>query len=50
VIEAGDMKHNEEKDWYYNVEKENEKPVRCGPITFSEVSIFIGVTCVLVTN
>jgi DnaJ homolog subfamily C member 13 len=39
VIEAGpNMKHHEEKDWYYNLEKENEKPERCGPVTFSEVS------------
>lgn len=39
VIEAGDMKMVEEKDWYYNIEKdkENEKPERCGPVTFSEL-------------
>ncbi|XP_050073180.1 dnaJ homolog subfamily C member 13 [Anopheles maculipalpis] len=38
VIEAGpNMKLHEEKDWYYNVERENEKPERCGPVTFSEV-------------
>lgn len=29
----------EEKDWYYNIEKEGEKPERCGPVTFSEVCI-----------
>lgn len=38
VIEAGpNMKMHEEKEWYYNIEKENEKPERCGPITFSEL-------------
>lgn len=38
VIEAGpNMHQNEEKDWYYNIEKENEKAERCGPVTFSEV-------------
>lgn len=39
VIEAGDMKIVEEKDWYYNIEKdkENEKPERCGPVTFSDL-------------
>uniref|UniRef100_A0A182RN06 J domain-containing protein n=1 Tax=Anopheles funestus TaxID=62324 RepID=A0A182RN06_ANOFN len=38
VIEAGpNMKLHEEKDWYYNVERENEKPERCGPVTFSEL-------------
>ncbi|XP_055606556.1 dnaJ homolog subfamily C member 13 isoform X2 [Uranotaenia lowii] len=38
VIEAGpNMKMHEEKDWYYNVERENEKPERCGPVTFSEL-------------
>ncbi|XP_058835825.1 dnaJ homolog subfamily C member 13 isoform X1 [Topomyia yanbarensis] len=38
VIEAGpNMKQHEEKDWYYNVERENEKPERCGPVTFSEL-------------
>lgn len=39
VIEAGpNQKFREEKDWYYNIEKENEKSERCGPVTFSEVS------------
>ncbi|XP_055621008.1 dnaJ homolog subfamily C member 13 isoform X2 [Toxorhynchites rutilus septentrionalis] len=38
VIEAGpNMKLHEDKDWYYNVERENEKPERCGPVTFSEL-------------
>ncbi|XP_055532841.1 dnaJ homolog subfamily C member 13 isoform X1 [Wyeomyia smithii] len=38
VIEAGpNMKLHEEKDWYYNVERDNEKPERCGPVTFSEL-------------
>ncbi|XP_053672781.1 dnaJ homolog subfamily C member 13 [Anopheles nili] len=38
VIEAGpNMKMHEEKDWYYNMERENEKPERCGPVTFSEL-------------
>lgn len=38
VIEAGpNMQQTEEKDWYYNIEKENEKAERCGPVTFSEV-------------
>lgn len=40
VIEAGpNQKFREEKDWYYNIEKENEKSERCGPVTFSEVSL-----------
>lgn len=39
VIEAGPNMHNyEDKDWYYNIEKNDEKPERCGPVTFSEVS------------
>lgn len=38
VIEAGpNMQQTEEKDWYYNIEKENEKAERCGPVTFSEL-------------
>jgi DnaJ homolog subfamily C member 13 len=39
VIECGDMKIVEEKDWYYNIEKdkENEKPERCGPVTFTDL-------------
>lgn len=38
VIEAGpNQSHQEEKDWYYNIEKDNEKSERCGPVTFSEV-------------
>lgn len=38
VIEAGpNQRFAEEKDWYYNIEKENEKSERCGPVTFSEV-------------
>ncbi|KAG5676781.1 hypothetical protein PVAND_006590 [Polypedilum vanderplanki] len=39
VIDCGDMKIIEEKDWYYNIEKdkENEKPERCGPVTFSDI-------------
>lgn len=40
VIEAGpNQKFREEKDWYYNIEKENEKSERVGPVTFSEVSL-----------
>lgn len=31
------MKEYEEKDWYYNIEKENEKPERIGPVTFTEL-------------
>lgn len=38
VIEAGpNQRFQEDKDWYYNIEKENEKSERCGPVTFSEV-------------
>ncbi|XP_055697619.1 dnaJ homolog subfamily C member 13 isoform X2 [Phlebotomus papatasi] len=38
VIEAGpNMTQYEEKDWYYNVEKEGEKPERCGPVTFGDL-------------
>lgn len=37
TIEAGSIQFFEEKDWYYNVERENEKPERKGPITFSEL-------------
>lgn len=38
VIEAGpNQRFAEEKDWYYNIEKEEGKPERCGPVTFSEV-------------
>lgn len=38
VIEAGpNMQAYEEKDWYYNVEKEGQKPERKGPITYSEL-------------
>lgn len=38
VIEAGpNMEMYEEKEWYYNIEKENEKPERQGPVTYSEV-------------
>lgn len=38
TIEAGsNMKAHEEKDWYYNIEKENEKHERIGPVTFSEL-------------
>lgn len=41
VIEAGpNQKFREEKDWYYNIEKENEKSERCGPVTFTEVGHF----------
>lgn len=40
VIEAGpNQQAHEEKDWYYNVEKDGEKSQRCGPVSFSEVSI-----------
>lgn len=39
VIEAGDIKTIEEKDWYYNIEKDNEKPERCGPVTFSDLKV-----------
>lgn len=41
VIEAGDMQIIEEKDWYYNIEKdkENEKPERCGPVTFADLKV-----------
>lgn len=39
VIEAGPNMHNyEDKDWYYNIERNDEKPEQCGPVTFSEVS------------
>lgn len=54
VIEAGpNQRFAEEKDWYYNIEKENEKSERCGPVTFSEVNnfslIFVFVkTCVII--
>lgn len=42
VIEAGPgMELHEEKDWYYNIEKENDKPERCGPVTFSDVRFFL---------
>lgn len=42
VIEAGaNQRFAEEKDWYYNIEKENEKSERCGPVTFSEVFIML---------
>lgn len=38
VIEAGPNMHMyEDKDWYYNIERNDEKPERCGPVTFSEV-------------
>lgn len=38
VIEAGpNQRFQEEKDWFYHIEKENEKSERCGPVTFSEV-------------
>lgn len=37
TIEAGSIQFFEEKDWYYNVERENEKPERKGPITFSDL-------------
>ncbi|KAI9580597.1 hypothetical protein GQX74_011267 [Glossina fuscipes] len=38
LIEAGpDTQHYEEKDWYYNVEKDGQKPERQGPITYSEL-------------
>lgn len=37
LIESGNMAMYEEKDWYYNIEKENDKPERCGPVTFSEL-------------
>ncbi|XP_054738081.1 dnaJ homolog subfamily C member 13 [Anastrepha obliqua] len=38
VIEAGpNMEAYEEKDWYYNIEKEGQKPERQGPITYSEL-------------
>ncbi|KAM7345045.1 receptor mediated endocytosis 8 isoform 2-T2 [Cochliomyia hominivorax] len=38
VIEAGpNMQQYEEKDWYYNIEKEGQKPERQGPITYSEL-------------
>lgn len=40
VIEAGpNQRFQEEKDWYYMIEKENEKSERCGPVTFTEVCI-----------
>ena len=44
VIEAGDMLIVEEKDWYYNIEKdkENEKPERCGPVTFADLKVLYG--------
>lgn len=31
------MEAYEEKDWYYNIEKEGQKPERQGPITYSEL-------------
>ncbi|SPP75614.1 blast:DnaJ homolog subfamily C member 13 [Drosophila guanche] len=38
VIEAGpNMAAYEEKDWYYNIEKDGQKPERQGPITYSEL-------------
>ncbi|XP_030387822.1 dnaJ homolog subfamily C member 13 isoform X2 [Scaptodrosophila lebanonensis] len=38
VIEAGpNMQAYEEKDWYYNIEKDGQKPERQGPITYSEL-------------
>ncbi|XP_017066190.1 dnaJ homolog subfamily C member 13 isoform X2 [Drosophila eugracilis] len=38
VIEAGpNMAVYEEKDWYYNIEKDGQKPERQGPITYSEL-------------
>lgn len=38
TIEGGhNINEYEEKDWYYNIEKENEKPERIGPVTFSEL-------------
>uniref|UniRef100_A0A1A9X3H4 J domain-containing protein n=1 Tax=Glossina brevipalpis TaxID=37001 RepID=A0A1A9X3H4_9MUSC len=38
LIEAGpNAQPYEEKDWYYNVEKEGQKPERQGPITYSEL-------------
>ncbi|XP_037954363.1 dnaJ homolog subfamily C member 13 isoform X2 [Teleopsis dalmanni] len=38
VIEAGPNMHlYEEKDWYYNIEKDGQKPERQGPITYSEL-------------
>ncbi|XP_055920872.1 dnaJ homolog subfamily C member 13 isoform X1 [Eupeodes corollae] len=38
VIEAGPNMHAyEEKDWYYNIEKDGMKPERQGPITYSEL-------------
>ncbi|KAL5285788.1 DNAJC13 family protein [Megaselia abdita] len=38
VIEAGpNMEMYEEKDWYYNIEKEGTKPERQGPITYSQL-------------
>lgn len=38
VIEAGpNMDLYEEKDWYYNIEKEGAKPERQGPITYSQL-------------
>ncbi|XP_032585427.1 dnaJ homolog subfamily C member 13 isoform X2 [Drosophila mojavensis] len=38
VIEAGpNMSAYEEKDWYYNIEKDGQKAERQGPITYSEL-------------
>lgn len=38
VIEGGpDMYQYEEKDWYYNIEKDGQKSERQGPISYSEL-------------
>ncbi|XP_055379776.1 dnaJ homolog subfamily C member 13 isoform X2 [Condylostylus longicornis] len=34
---APGMQHFEEKDWYYNIEKDGGKPERQGPVTYSEL-------------
>lgn len=51
VIEAGpNQQIHEEKDWYYNVEKDGEKPHRCGPVSFSEVRFFLLLFCFMITK
>lgn len=46
VIAAGpNQRFQEEKDWYYMIEKENEKSERCGPVTFTEACIFGVINC-----
>lgn len=38
LIEAGPNMHlHEEKEWYFNIEKEQDKLERVGPVTFSEM-------------